>query len=50
MAPLTLAILLLAPLATLHTAEGFLPRLNAVKLSSLHVRQGDAISAAYEFQ
>lgn len=30
-------------------AEGFLPRLNAVKLSAVQVRPGDTIHAAYEF-
>jgi len=32
-----------------RAAEGFRPRLNAVRLSSERVRQGDTISASYEF-
>jgi hypothetical protein len=49
-APLALSVLLLGSLTTVHAAVGFLPRLNGVKLSSLQVHPGDAISAAYEFQ
>ena len=49
MASAALALLLLAPSATLHAADGFLPRLNAVKLSAVQVRPGDTIHAAYEF-
>lgn len=45
--PGTLCVL--AALSTLHAAELFQPRLNAVKLSALQVRQGDTINAAYEF-
>jgi hypothetical protein len=42
-------ILWLALVVALHAAEDFLPRLNAVKFSSLQVRQGDTINVAYEF-
>lgn len=46
---LAFVLLLLIHPATLRAAEGFRPRLNAVKLSALQVRPGDTINATYEF-